>query len=263
MRSMQEPSGAAPPQRPDAGLAAALRHRSRATPPVWPFVLAGLVLPLLWDSSGLDLALAQSMGDPQGFALRRSWWLTTLAHDGGRLAALAMLTWICAGITWPLGPLRRLARRQRIVLAVAVLLALMVPGTLKQWSLTSCPWDLQLFGGHARYVGHWQWGVVDGGSGHCFPAGHAATGFAFIAGWFAFREVDPGLARRWLWLALGAGLVMGLGQQWRGAHYLSHTLWTAWLCAATAWAVHAADVSWRRRGARPGARGPVKPPGRS
>ena len=27
-----------------------------------------------------------------------------------------------------------------------------------------------------------------------------------------------------------AGLVLGLGQQWRGAHFTSHTLWTAWLC---------------------------------
>jgi membrane-associated PAP2 superfamily phosphatase len=40
----------------------------------------------------------------------------------------------------------------------------------------------------------------------------------------------PPIARRWLWSAVIAGLVLGLAQQVRGAHYMSHTLWTAWLC---------------------------------
>ena len=31
-----------------------------------------------------------------------------------------------------------------------------------------------------------------------------------------------------------AGLLLGLAQQVRGAHYMSHTLWTAWFCWATA-----------------------------
>jgi membrane-associated PAP2 superfamily phosphatase len=31
-----------------------------------------------------------------------------------------------------------------------------------------------------------------------------------------------------------AGLLLGLAQQVRGAHYMSHTFWTAWFCWATA-----------------------------
>lgn len=31
-------------------------------------------------------------------------------------------------------------------------------------------------------------------------------------------------------LPLTLGLVFGIGQQLRGAHFLSHDLWTAWLC---------------------------------
>jgi len=34
--------------------------------------------------------------------------------------------------------------------------------------------------------------------------------------------------------------VLGLAQQWRGAHYMSHTLWTAWVCWVTGLAVDAA-----------------------
>jgi len=76
--------------------------------------------------------------------------------------------------------------------------------------------------------------VRDGGSGGCFPAGHASAGFAFIGGFFALRHTLPRTARRWLAGALAAGLVLGLAQQVRGAHYMSHTLWTAWLCWASA-----------------------------
>jgi membrane-associated PAP2 superfamily phosphatase len=38
----------------------------------------------------------------------------------------------------------------------------------------------------------------------------------------------------------GTGMVFGLSQQLRGAHFLSHDLWTAALCWLVAVAVHAA-----------------------
>lgn len=98
----------------------------------------------------------------------------------------------------------------------------------------SCPWDLQQFGGVARYLSHWAWGVSDGGAGGCFPSGHASAGFAFVGGFFAFRHTLPLTARRWLIGALAAGLLLGLAQQVRGAHYMGHTLWTAWFCWAAA-----------------------------
>ena len=94
------------------------------------------------------------------------------------------------------------------------------------------------FGGTARYVSHWQWGVRDGGGGHCFPAGHASTGFAYLGAWFWLRRAAPRAATAWLIGALLVGLGLGLVQQVRGAHYMSHTLWTAWLCwvvSGTVW----------------------------
>jgi membrane-associated PAP2 superfamily phosphatase len=58
----------------------------------------------------------------------------------------------------------------------------------------------------------------------------------------------PGLAsphphwQRRAWLLTGliviAGAVLGGVQTLRGAHYPSHTAWTALLCAAAAWATH-------------------------
>jgi len=84
--------------------------------------------------------------------------------------------------------------------------------------------------------------LPDGGAGHCFPAGHAATGFSFLGGYFAFRDSDGRQARTWLALSLVAGLLLGLAQQWRGAHFMSHTLWSAVACWCTALVV---DVAWQ------------------
>ncbi|QJW84804.1 hypothetical protein HK414_17725 [Ramlibacter terrae] len=85
------------------------------------------------------------------------------------------------------------------------------------------------------------WGTVaDGGPGRCFPAGHASSGFALFGGYFAWRGVDARTAHRWLAGAGAGGLVLGLAQQWRGAHFMSHTLWTAVVCWWVAAAVDAA-----------------------
>jgi membrane-associated PAP2 superfamily phosphatase len=130
--------------------------------------------------------------------------------------------------------MRQLAVERRAQLALTTLISLLVVSTLKLHSLTSCPWELHEFGGTVAYVSHWAWGLHDGGSGGCFPAGHASAGFAFIGGFFAFRHTLPRTAQHWLTGALLAGLVLGVAQQVRGAHFMSHTLWTAWLCWASA-----------------------------
>jgi membrane-associated PAP2 superfamily phosphatase len=85
--------------------------------------------------------------------------------------------------------------------------------------------------------------MPDGGAGHCFPAGHASSGFAFVGGFFAFRKTDPGIARKWLLAALLAGLVLGIAQQLRGAHFMSHTLWTGFICWTLAFAIDAGRSS--------------------
>ena len=92
---------------------------------------------------------------------------------------------------------------------------------------------------------HWS-AVADGGGGHCFPAGHASAGFAFIGGYFVFRNVAPRTARIWLQASLASGLLLGLAQQLRGAHFMSHTLWTALVAWCIAFAVDTAWQHWKR-----------------
>jgi membrane-associated PAP2 superfamily phosphatase len=208
------------------------------------FITLGLLLALLaWDASDLDMQLARLFGGTHGFPLSQHWMLTRGLHDGARLLSWLLVTWLALSVWWPLGAMRRLQPRERVQLVATTLLAGLAVAVLKSFSTTSCPWDLAAFGGEARHVSHWL-RVADGGSGHCFPAGHASSGFSFVGGYFVWRRVSVVRARTWLSLALLAGFVLGGAQQMRGAHFMSHTLWTAWICWTLAFAVDAALHRW-------------------
>lgn len=209
--------------------------RSASRRDAW-IALAALLALLLWEASGLDLASTRWIATPQGFPWRDSLLTSRLLHDGGRgLAwlALALLVWDAFRPFAP-GP----SRAQRAQGIAIVLLALVFVPLLKRFSATSCPWDLAEFGGRVAYVPHWLTGVTDGGPGHCFPSGHAVAAFAFFGIYFLWRAHRPRAARVALTAVLAFGLIFGWAQWARGAHYVSHTLWSAWLC----WVIAAAGA---------------------
>ena len=197
----------------------------------WAISLLALALLLGWDALGLDLPLARWFGSPQGFAWRGQPALVLLLHELPRWLSGVLLLGLLAAALRPWGGWRAWTPGERWQLVLSVASAMALVTLFKRLSYTSCPWDLAEFGGVAAYVSHWQWGLRDGGAGHCFPAGHAAVGFAYLAGWQVLRRKLPaGQAMHWLVAILLAGLVLGLSQQLRGAHYMSHTLWSAWIC---------------------------------
>ena len=221
----------------------------------------GLLLLLAWDNSGLDLRAAHWFGNAQGFAWRENWLLSGVLHTGGRWLGLTVVGGLAIALVWParrvspfglqlgrqpgmrLGMRLGLSRGQRAWWLLATLAcALLVPG-IKQLTMTSCPWDLAEFGGTARYISHWRFGLQDGGGGHCFPSGHATSAFALLSGWFVLRGPHPQAARIWLVVVVLMGLIFGAAQLMRGAHYPSHTLWTAWLC----WTLCAGLAHWLPR----------------
>ena len=231
----------------------------RTVPALW---WAALLL-LAWDGSGADLALTRLFGNAQGFAWRDSAWASQWLHDGGRaMAWLLMASLVLAA--WRAQPHEPAATPGHVMigpdnssaaqpsrherwqwLAVMLLCMLLVPA-LKRFSATSCPWDLKEFGGVAQYVSHWRlfvgMGVGDGGSGRCFPSGHAVAAFGFFGQYFLWRAHNPQRARRWLYAVLAVGALFSAAQLVRGAHYLSHSLWSAWLC----WAL-CSVAAWSQR----------------
>jgi membrane-associated PAP2 superfamily phosphatase len=195
-------------------------------------ILAAVVA---WDLGAQDIPLARLFGSGTGFPLRDQWFFVQVLHEGGRRLGWLLVLLLALGVWWPQGVLRRLDAGERLQMALSALLALAAVSAGKNLSTTSCPWDLAEFGGVARYASHWALGVIDGGGGRCFPAGHASAGFAFVGGYFALRRQAPVAARFWLTGAVLAGLMLGGAQQVRGAHFMSHTLWTGWLCWTVGW----------------------------
>lgn len=211
------------------------------------WLLAGLLALVAWEASGGDFALARWYGDSAGFAWRDAWLTSTVLHNGGRSLAwvvLAVLAWDATRGGNSVGP----PRRERLYWLAATVAGLVLVPTLKRFTSTSCPWDLAPFGGTAPYVPHWWLRVVDGGPGHCFPSGHAVAAFAFFSVYFLWRPYRPGLAGGALAAVWALGGVFGWAQMARGAHFLSHTLWSAWccwaICSAAAWG-WTGRLAWR------------------
>lgn len=197
---------------------------------LWALTLLFFVLLVLWDATGFDLPLARWSGSPQGFALRQQPLFVLLSHELPRMAGAALLLALLVGVFKPWGFLCRLAPGERWQLWLSIAGGALAITVLKRLNHTSCPWDLAEFGGVARHVSHWLWGVRDGGAGHCFPAGHASTAFCYLAAYFWLRPWAPRMARIWLAATVVAGLALGGVQMVRGAHYLSHVLWSGWFC---------------------------------
>jgi len=208
--------------------------------------LVGLVVLLAWDFGGLDLAVSRHYGTHGGFPLRDAWWTRAMLHDGGRALGWCLMAFMVGGALWR-NRNPALRRQHWTWIAVTLICLLLIP-SIKQISASSCPWDLAEFGGVAAYVPHWRLGVRDGGPGHCFPSGHAVAAFAFLTLYFDWRTLRPRLARAALALVCVLGTLYGWAQLARGAHYVSHTLWSAWLC----WLVCTVAAWWigRRAAAR-------------
>lgn len=197
---------------------------------------------LAWDFSGLDMGFMHLIADSSGFPLRNNWWFDTVLHTRAKQLAIVVYLALLVMVWWPQKALRQLKRWQRAEIMVGITLSLITISTLKSFSLTSCPWELQAFGGQAVHVSHWLGGLPDGGSGHCFPGGHVSSDFAFLGLALPWLVSDSAAQRktglRIVLTVLCLGLLLGVTQTLRGAHYPSHTLWTGFICWTVVLANH-------------------------
>lgn len=94
---------------------------------------------------------------------------------------------------------------------------------LKSFSAHACPWSMV-----STHLGTIHWSQNVNTSAKCFPGGHASGGFSLIILFFAYRYDYPKIAQTGLILALTLGFMMSWVQMIRGAHFLSHNLWSLW-----------------------------------
>lgn len=193
---------------------------------------------LFLRESDWDLRIEDLFFDPlmHGFRLRHSSWLELVGHQ--LLLVVPIGTGLLAGIAAIAAPRFEALRPWRSALwalFASVCIGPLLIGILKQFTAAHCPWDIVRYGGYADYVQHW-FVSSRAEAGHCLPNSHAGAGFSLVAlyfaGWAAGRP-----SWRWSGLAIGlaAGLLFGLVRTAQGAHFASHSLWSAaidWLIAS-------------------------------
>ncbi|HZF17170.1 MAG TPA: phosphatase PAP2 family protein [Steroidobacteraceae bacterium] len=209
-----------------------IERRLVASHVLWP-AIAFIAMAVLFALTDLDRTLAHAWAfdaELQKFPARDRWWANELAHTGGRnvvwcfgLAAIA--AWIasfCAA-GW------RGWRRPALFVFLAIGLSTLIVAILKELTNVDCPWDLSEFGGRFPYVRLFADRPDDLPRAACFPGAHASSGFALMALYFASRERNHRFATAALLFALAVGSIFAFGQEARGAHFLSHDLWSAFI----------------------------------
>jgi membrane-associated PAP2 superfamily phosphatase len=203
-----------------------LRHLGPA------LLIAALLLAL--DTTTMDSAISDWFFDSAAgvFPLRHNRLLEVLGHQWakelivvvvGCVFGMYFLTFVQPALV----PHRRLL----LFLSLALTLAPLAVTLLKASSARHCPWSLQEYGGFAPHLSLFDNAPPGMPPGHCFPSGHASSGFALFAFYFAGRALGD---RRVVWSGLGGGLAVGTAfgmvRVAQGAHFLSHNLWSALVC---------------------------------
>jgi membrane-associated PAP2 superfamily phosphatase len=210
-------------------------------------ILGAIALLALFGSSDLDRSVSRwFFHDAQRtFPLVNHWLLKTVLHDAAQ-AASALAALALVGVTasaWLARKPGRLhgMRRELLFASVAAFISAALVGALKHFSTHVCPWDLTDFGGLATYRQLFTAPTALHAVRGCLPAAHPLTGYAWLGVGFVLYPTARRLARQTWYLAFTAGTVCGFVQVMRGAHFLSHVLWSAWLVWAVSVAILAAS----------------------
>jgi len=195
-------------------------------------LLIFLLLATLFEQTDLDLFFSDPWYDPvAGWVYKRSWWAEGAIHQGGKNLVLAVA--LAALATWGLSfrlPRLWAWRRSALFLVLTIGLGTGCVALGKATINRHCPWDYDRYGGSVTYVRLFEPVPAGCRPGHGFPAGHASGALSLMGGYFIFY----GRNRRRALTALAAGLLLGavygFGQLVRGAHFVSHNLWSAAIC---------------------------------
>ena len=154
------------------------------------------------------------------FYLKNNWWLEKFIHIYIKYTIITFVIFFYIFIIYK--NQKKSKKSILISLFVTILIPLII-SLLKKLSAHACPWDLTLYGGTQELISWWQYAPHT--FGRCFPAGHAAAGLCIMGISIIFYCInDIKKARFFYVFGIIAGLLLGLAQQARGAHFLSHTL---------------------------------------
>lgn len=208
----------------------------------WTPLVVFLPLFCVIEWTGLDRTLAHALfydpvrarwlGEGPG-----GWWADHVIHDGGRwftrtVAGSALGLWVAS---WLSSRMRHWRRSAGFVF-LAMTSSVLIVGALKSVTNVDCPWDLLEFGGDRPYAGLFSLRPHGLPHAQCFPGAHSSSAFALVCFYFVFRDRWRAAALAALLAAVLLWAVFALGQEARGAHFLTHDL----ASVAVVWSVQLA-----------------------
>ena len=185
-----------------------------------------LLLAFVLEVFGLDFKMMGLLFDSgsQSFPLRHHWLTEGVIHTVGRqMIGATVLVIILTFIASLILPSPKSDRREWSFVLFSIVIATLTISILKATTGMQCAYELTIYGGSKplnQFSNLWL------GDGKCWPGGHVSGPLSLVAIFFGFRTKQPTLALLGLVGAVTMGMVFGIGQTLRGAHFPSHTIWT-------------------------------------
>lgn len=195
--------------------------------------LLGAAFGVYAQYSGLDLFLENLYFDPASgtWPFQKHFLTADLLHAGGRkfVLLLAVLNLLAIGASFFVELLKPY-RTHLLFLMVAGLTGPAIVAGLKSITHIYSPWDLQIYGGTMPHV--LLFDAIPAGApvGHGFPGGHSSSGFAYLSLFFLLTTMRHKYRWYGLLFPLGLGMVFSATQEIRGAHFLSHDVFSFVIC---------------------------------
>lgn len=197
-----------------------------------PAVIFAVLMMFVYTQTSWDVDLSNLFYNAQThtFPLRRNALLSQFMHTGLKwlVVGIALTSLALWGMSYRFSKLQPV-RKPLLWTFIAMVASTSIVAAIKHKSMHGCPWDLLPYGGELPLFGLFETPPIGAEAGGCFPAGHPSAGYALMAFYFAYRGIKPRFAATMLWSGIIMGLIMGWAQVMRGAHFLSHILWSGWV----------------------------------
>ncbi len=122
-------------------------------------------------------------------------------------------------------------RHKFLLILFGLVLIPLIAGNIKKFTNIYCPSQLEVYGGRYPYAGifrNYPENLALEKKGKCFPAGHSITGFALIIFFFAASNKKQKIIS--FFAAFFIGWILGFYQIAKGAHFLSDTIVSMFVC---------------------------------
>ena len=198
-----------------------------------------LSLMLLFHETSFDHKISTLIYSPSSnWIYRNNFILEKIFHKGGVIFSSMILVVIAIRLLLLKIKARPEQKKQRDYLCfilISTIMSILIVFLLKRITTIPCPWDTVGLGGDKQVPHLWEMFSPSLPKGGCFPAGHSSGGYGLLSIYFGHNYIYG--KKRFITLLPGViiGIIFGLTQIARGAHYPSHDLATILISIFSAW----------------------------